>query len=205
MDRTFRLCSIIVFLMTVLVSGPALAHETREVGAYRFVVGFVNEPPLVEEPNGVDLRVTRIADNTPVEGLEKTLRVSLSYAGGKETDPQPLRPRFGMPGRYTLDVVPTKAGEYTFHFTGEIEGRRVDERFTSGPGRFDHVGEKTAMMFPERQPLIGDLASTARTARLIGVAGLIVGVLGMGLGVTALTIALRGGRRHAGDVSLPSL
>ena len=52
-----------------LVSTPhADAHERRSVGAYNFVVGWVNEPALLNQPNAVDLRVTRASDGSNVEG-----------------------------------------------------------------------------------------------------------------------------------------
>jgi hypothetical protein len=189
-----------------MISHSVLAHERRDVGAFRFVVGWIVEPALVEEPNGVDITVTRIADGSNVEGVEQSLKVAISYAGGKFTDPKPLRARFGMPGKYTLDAIPTKAGEYTFHFTGEIEGVKVDEKFVSGPGRFNHVQAKAALMVPEPQPSIGELAakvdagnvepsqprvvettasSSDGVARAIGVAGFIVGAVGLVAGILA--------------------
>lgn len=188
--------------LVLLSTIPALAHERRDVGAYRLVVGWINEPALVEEPNGVDFRVTRISDDSPVEGLEKTVKVSLAYAGGKESEPQPLRARFGMPGRYTLDVFPTKAGEYTFRFTGEIEGQKIDEVFTSGPGRFNHVEEKRIMMFPQQEPSISELSSRVQ---MLGLAGVVLGALGLVAGGVALTVALTTRRSIEQPAVVPSL
>jgi hypothetical protein len=125
-----------------------------------------------------------------VEGVERTLKVALSYAGGRETEPQPLRARFGMPGNYLLDVFPTRTGEYTFHFTGEIDGQTVDERFVSGPGRFGHIEAKTTLMFPEQESTIAEAARAAGTARSLGLVGAVAGILGLLAGLAALIMTL---------------
>jgi plastocyanin len=44
-----------------LGSGPALGHEGREMGEFRFTVGFTSEPAYEGIKNGVDLRVVRIS------------------------------------------------------------------------------------------------------------------------------------------------
>ena len=46
---------------------------------------------------------------------------------------------FGTLGDYRAWFIPTSAGQYTFHFTGKIDGQSVDETFTSGPKTFDDV------------------------------------------------------------------
>ena len=40
---------------------------------------------------------------------------------------------------------PTRAGDYSFRITGTIAGQAIDERFESGPGRFDEVQPLTAV------------------------------------------------------------
>src|SRR5690606_32924961 len=46
-------------LMALAAAPGASAHERRAVGDYEIVIGFLNEPAIVEEPNGLDLRVSR--------------------------------------------------------------------------------------------------------------------------------------------------
>ncbi len=46
-----------------LTAGVALAHEGRDVGPYRFVVGWVEEPAYEGFKNGVEVRVTKVAGN----------------------------------------------------------------------------------------------------------------------------------------------
>lgn len=149
----------VVVLAAGLVHAPgASAHERRTVaGKYTFVVGFLNEPAYLEEPNGIDLRITNAATNEPVTGVEKTLKADIIVGG--QTKTVDVSARFGQQGAYTANIIPTKAGTWVFRFHGTIEGQNVDERFESGPGRFNDVQAKTELQFPVTQPSIGDLAA----------------------------------------------
>jgi hypothetical protein len=66
---TFAIAAIMLLAMA---PGIASAHEKRQVGAFTFVVGFINEPAIVDQPNSIDLTITD-ASNQPVTGVEKTL------------------------------------------------------------------------------------------------------------------------------------
>src|SRR5688572_10238725 len=102
-----RLLAVSLSVMLLLgLAAAASAHERREVGDYELAVGFTGEPALVNEPNGLDLRVQlgHGDDGTPVEGLQDTLDAEISFAG--ETKELELRARFGQPGAYTSDIIP---------------------------------------------------------------------------------------------------
>jgi hypothetical protein len=169
-----------------LTSTPTRAHERRDVGKYQFVVGFITEPALQGEPNGIDLRITDRETQQPIEGAERALTAAIAFGGGQAKE-LPLRARFRMPGSYTADVIPTRSGDYVFTFRGEIDGQQVNERFESGPGRFDEVKPATAIMFPVAEPSAADLqqsvsearqqAATANTIALVGVAAGVLAVL----------------------------
>ncbi|MBI5030380.1 MAG: hypothetical protein HZB51_07625 [Chloroflexi bacterium] len=181
----------LALLISLLGGGVALAHEQRTVGKYNFVVGFLTEPAYSGLPNGLDLRITDKDTQKPVEGLEKTLRAELIFGG--KTMPLTVRARFGQPGAYTADLIPTKAGTYIFHISGDIQGQKVDERFESGPGRFNDVQEMTPLQFPEKLFPASDLAAqvqaaqtAASTAQTFGIIGIVVGVLGLAAGGFAL-------------------
>jgi hypothetical protein len=208
--------ALVAALALLLLSGPsaASAHERRTVaGKYVFVVGFLNEPALVEEPNGIDLRVTNAQTNEPVEGLEKTLKAEIIVGDQKKT--VDLRARFGQKGAYTADIIPTKAGTWAFRFFGTVEGTPVDERFESGPGRFNDVQPKSELQFPVTLPTLGELAqqragapeasgqqtvSPADVQRALDRAdtalriGLILGLLGIGVGLLGVGLAVRAQR-----------
>ena len=204
--RTFQILATLVvalFAVQAVVPGSALAHERRTVGKYTFVVGFLGEPAIVGEPNGIDLRISDAATNEPVDGAEKTLKAAIAF-GGLEPKEFPLRARFGLQGSYTADVIPTRAGAYIFTFSGTINGQQVSEKFESGPGRFSDVASATDLQFPEvvqsaselqktvvdARAQAADATAAASQAKIFGMGGIAVGILGLLVG----GVALMGGR-----------
>lgn len=185
-----------------LLVGSVAAHERRDVGEYQFVVGFLNEPALVEEPNGLDLRVS--LNDEPVEGLANTLQAEIIF--GDERLPLEIRARFGQPGAYVSDVIPTETGTYSFHIFGDIEGTPVDETFTGGPDTFSEVAARDAMTFPSQVDTVGsvqataaDAEDTAGTAMMLGIGGLVAGLLGLVIG--GLAFARSGSKASQGRVA----
>ena len=209
-------CAAIIGLMVFGILAPqgASAHERRDIGGgkYQAVVGFLTEPAYANQVNGVSLAVTskteKAADGTtakPITGLEKTLKVQV-LAGGKTLD-QPLQARFGMDGSYAAYFMPTVAGQYIFRIYGDINGEKIDERFESGPGRFNDVQSLTPLEFPVAQAQVpADLQarldaadSAANSARIFGIVGIVVGVLGLAAGAVALLRRPAAGGRVAGQ------
>jgi hypothetical protein len=185
------LLATVLFLVLPLT---ASAHERRDVGAgkYQVVVGFITEPAILGEPNGIDFRVTNKETGKPVEGAEKTMKVSIQHGGGPAKE-MPLRARFGQPGAYTADLIPTRAGAYVFTFSGDIEGAQINEKFESGPGRFNDVEDAAKLQFPDAVPYAGDLSrqlrdaeARAAQANTFAYAGAGLGLLGTVIGLAAL-------------------
>jgi len=176
-------------LTTVVGIGTALAHESREVGDLTMVVGFLDEPVYSGQKSGLDLRVSRAGE--PVEGLEETLEAEVTFDG--QTRDLPISAVFGEVGAYRSVFFPTAAGPYTFHIFGEIEGEPIDESFTSGPDTFSEVQDVTGGQFPVVLPAAGDTArdaeagaaaaGTATLALIVGGAGLLAGLVALGLGM----------------------
>lgn len=183
------------------LTGHAFGHEEREVGEYEFEVGFLEEPALVNQLNGVFLSVAR--DGEPVQGLDETLKVELIVGGAAESKELSFEAIPGEPGGYAARFLPTLAGDYTFRIFGEIQGTSVDETFESGPGRFDPVEPLDELAFPEAPSDNGSLAQTVQelqekvdgldggsssdgTARALGVGGLVAGLAGLAAGGIAL-------------------
>jgi hypothetical protein len=143
----------------VLPAPAALAHEGRSQGDLEMVVGFGTEPAYAGQPNSVELIL--VHDGEPVVDLGDTLDVEVSF--GDETQGFPLEPNFavgvfGEPGDYRAWFIPTRAGQYTFHFTGTIDGEDVDQTFTSGPRTFSDVEDPKQIQFPVQDPTNGELA-----------------------------------------------
>ena len=118
-----------------------------------------------------------------MEGLEKTLTVDLQ-TGGLAPLPLALTARFGTPGAYDGNFMPTASGTYTFHIKGKIETLDIDEKFESGPGRFDDVESMTALQYPTKVPSGDDLAKrladiqeSIYQVRILAAIGLVVGLI----------------------------
>src|SRR5687767_14702114 len=149
--------TLLVVFVSALMPTAAFAHERREVGKYTLVVGFNEEPALQGEPNATQLTITVPSENDrAVEGAENTLKLSVAAGGGQPKE-FALRTVFRQPGRYVADFIPTRPGAYIFTFTGTIEGQQINERFESGPGRFDEVKAVDALQFPEPVPPVNEV------------------------------------------------
>jgi hypothetical protein len=206
------LCALALGLLLVgtVAPGTASAHERREVlgGKYQLVVGFLGEPAYQGEPNGLDLTVRDMTQKDasgvgkPVEKLQDTLKAQVIVGGGARTMDLTLAPVFNQPGKYAGRFLPTKEGSYIFRVYGQIEGQAIDERFESGPGRFDEV--RTLAQFPEQvtapatlQARLDAAESRANTAQALGIAGLVVGLLGLGAAALSLLRRPAGARAAA--------
>jgi hypothetical protein len=147
----------------LLTSTVAEAHERRTVGPYQLVVGFLTEPAFAGTVNGVDLRIadTRANPAKSVEGVEKTLKVDVFQGGLSTPLSLDLRARFGSPGAYAADFVPTRAGSYRFVFKGKIEDTALSDKdgtFESGPGRFNDAEDPSKLQYPAKVPEGADLS-----------------------------------------------
>jgi hypothetical protein len=152
--------------LTVMTAVPAYAHEARDVGQFKVEAGWAVEPPFAGYTNAVQF-LLHDANDQPIADLGDTLKVRVS-SGGETSDELSLEPAFGEdfgePGDYRADIIPTRPGKYTFHFTGTIRGQNVDESFTSSDTTFDDVKDATEAEFPAKDPSTGELAQ--RVGRL---------------------------------------
>lgn len=196
-------------------ASAALAHEGRSQGDLEMVAGFGTEPAYAGQPNSVQLIV--VHDGEPVVDLGDTLDVEVSF--GDQSQRFTLEPNFavgafGEPGDYRAWFIPTRAGQYTFHFTGTIDGEDVDQTFTSGPRTFGDVEDTNQIQFPVQDPTNGELAERidqevprlasatdearaaaaaadddASSAKTFAIIALAVGALGVAIAIGALLFA----------------
>ncbi len=190
----------IAIALAVAAMVPAFAHEVRTVGAYEFTVGWLHEPAYADEQNAVQF-LLKDARGNAVADLGDSLKVEVIYQSQK-MPALSLVPTFdpdtglGKPGEYLASLVPTRPGNYTFHFTGSIKGQAVDQSFTSSPSTFDAVKDPTSVEFPAQDPtraqisqrlnrLDPRLTSVQTTAkndtdlvRNLAIAGIVLGALG---------------------------
>ena len=191
-----RIMSIAAAFAVVLASlgtfaSPAAAHESRTVGPYTFVVGWISEPAIAGQSNGLDLTVTETAGGTPVEGLEKSLVAEVIVGGGAKTRSLPLAPDADRPGHYTSGFVPTRVGNYTFHITGSASVTKVDEKFESGPNRFDAVTDIVPLEFPDQLPGTADLATQLADASTKLNIAIALGALALVISIASVVPMLR--------------
>ncbi|MGH2543742.1 MAG: hypothetical protein ACRDIB_13140, partial [Ardenticatenaceae bacterium] len=86
--------TLLVLALAAFSANVALAHESRPVGEYTLVVGFIVEPAFEGIKNGIDLRVTNTDSQAPVEGLEETIEAELTHAASDVSRVMALRTIF---------------------------------------------------------------------------------------------------------------
>jgi hypothetical protein len=195
----------------MLLPPSVFAHTHRKAGGYEMTVGWADEPVFAGLKNGVQL-LLKDPGGKPVTDLSDTLTVEVIF--GKERMPaQPLTPAFGKsfgtPGDYRAAIIPTRPGNYTFHFVGTIGTQKVDQSFTSSETTFDPVVDPSAIEFPAKDPSIGEIVgrlerlgpridgalSAARDASVGASQARVVGIAGVALGAAGLVAGFAGRRR----------
>jgi len=153
----------IATMTVVVLATPASAHEARVIGggAFHVEVGWAVEPTYTNVPNAVALFL-HDADDQPIKDLGDTLQAQVGF-GSQTSDPIKFEAAFGddfgTPGEYHANVTPTRAGVYTFHITGTVRGKAIDEKFTSSDSTFDSPKDAKETEFPVKDPSNADLAS----------------------------------------------
>ena len=180
----------IVLLCALVIGTPsiALAHERRTIGGgkYDVVVGWDVEPPYVGQKNIAAIRISRAGTNPadPVIGADKTLKPDIRQ--GAATKSFPLHAIFGQPGYYGADIVPTRAGDYVWTFSGSIGDDQVDEVFDSADGKFDSVQAASDLEFPLAAPDPAQVSAELQATRSDAQSAQVIGWVGLGAGVVAL-------------------
>jgi hypothetical protein len=222
-----RFVALAVALLGVALQGSAHERDTFKIGDkyYVFTVGSLNEPFVVDNISGVDLRVAQVSGpgagkGTPVTGLEHTLKVELSAGDKKQT--LSFDPSDEAPGSYAANFIPTVQTTYTYRIFGTVNGAPVDLTFACVTGEVSETAKDNSPMkvsdtvarvakvgafacpaprknmgFPE--PSLSsyelnqntqNLAASAQaaekhaaTAQLLGVAGIVSGILGLGVAI----------------------
>jgi hypothetical protein len=142
------------------VASLAAAHErdTYKIGEkyYQITIGSLNEPFVVDNMSGVDLRVAEVAGpggnaspksagpGAPVTELERTLKVELAAGNKKET--LSFDPSDSAPGSYTAAFIPTVQTTYSYRLFGTMNGRPIDLTFTCVPGEGSETTEDASQV-----------------------------------------------------------
>jgi hypothetical protein len=186
--------SALVLIAIFVLPTSAFAHERRTIGngKYDVVVGWDVEPAYEGLKNGASIRISEAGSNppVPVQGAEKTLKVHIRQ--GATTREFPLRAVFGQQGYYVADILPTRAGDYQWTFVGSIGDVQINDKFDTADAKFNKVESSAALQFPltvadpqQTSAALSSAQADAQTARMLALAGIGVGVLGV-LGAAAV-------------------
>ena len=183
-----RATSVSLALLLAAVS-PASAHERKTSGPYTLTIGWGDEPAFTGFRNAVEVDVVETVGGAVPDLTGATMTVDVSFADQHVT--LPLRPVFRQPGKLRAFLVPTRAGTYSFHFSGTIKGQAIDATSTCSDATFACVADVAAIQFPAKDPSAGQLSermdralpraegasSTASTARTIAIGALVIAAL----------------------------
>ena len=178
----------------LLSTGTVSAHTTIIVGKYAVEIGWVNEPPIANQPNDVVVNVAGAASDssTPVAGSASTqidpgsidvskLIVTAEYGGqSKQLTIQPLGE--DTPGQYIAPMTPTRAGVYTIHLTGMVGDTAIDKEVQP-----EEVQLPDIVTFPRLPADQSSSSSGMGTVGWLGIAGIVLGAIGAVSGLIALT------------------
>jgi hypothetical protein len=131
-----------ILLLSFLAFNPArvLAHVEVVFGDISVVGGWVDEPPLVNQLNGIVLTITQVSNGQPVNNALAQLEITLQK--GAETRPLEFQPSEEA-GTYTATVLPAQTGQYAVVMRGTIAGQAID-----GQIEIEDVEDTARFTFP---------------------------------------------------------
>lgn len=177
---------VALLVIAVLTHGTAFAHERVVIGDYVFVLGWLEEPPVVGLKNSAWIQITRESDGSTVNNAEATLTAQIR-AGDRSKDLL-LRPAPGEPGTYLGDFIPTRRGTYTLIINGALGDQSIEIN-----SEIEEVFPADVLEFPEASTSIDELQQSidalrgdVNSARTFGVAALALGAIGLVLAAIGL-------------------
>ncbi len=190
------------FSLSLLVIPAAYAHQIDSIGEYRIQIGWMQEPAISEEPNGIELYVSPLDPalapedqefENGISGLADDLKVQLILKG--KTITLPLSADHNTPGKYFALVEPTLPGFYQVNILGTI-GETQASKSLHAP----RVENKEYLQFPpipedpiiaEQTDLRDDISSIKDSIAELEASGQNspIEYAGIGTGITAAAIA----------------
>ena len=156
MKYTFLILSL---LLIPSIGGIAYAHTVDAVGEYRIEIGWMNEPVMSGDTNGLELYVSPLVDcpdisiplecansqefQNGIEGLRKLLKIQFVY-DKTQTITLPLVVDHNIPGKYYAFITPTVPGYFQANLVGKILETPVNLSMHPPP-----IAERSYIEFPE--------------------------------------------------------
>jgi len=154
---------LLSLLLIPSFAGIAYGHTVDAVGEYRIEIGWMNEPVMSGETNGLELYVSPIIDcpdisipmecansqefQNGIEGLKKLLKIQFVY-DKTETITLPLVADHDIPGKYYAFITPTVSGYFQANLIGKILDTPVNLSMHPPP-----ISERSYIEFPESADL----------------------------------------------------
>jgi hypothetical protein len=142
MEKVLALFLAVTLFLSFLAFNlpPILAHEEVVMGDISIVAGWVDEPPLVNQLNGIVLIITQVSNGQPVNNALAQADITLQK--GAETRPLEFQPSEEA-GTYTATILPTQTGQYAIVMRGTIAGQAID-----GQIEIEDVEDTARFSFP---------------------------------------------------------
>ena len=150
---------ILSLLLIPSFSGIVYAHTVDAVGEYRIEIGWMNEPVVSGDTNGLELYVSPLVDcpdisiplecansqkfQNGIEGLRKLLKIQFVY-DKTQTITLPLVVDHDIPGKYYAFITPTVSGYFQANLVGKILETPVNLSMHPPP-----IAERSYIEFPE--------------------------------------------------------
>jgi hypothetical protein len=207
----------ILFLLIIPgLSGIAYAHTVDAVGEYRVEIGWMNEPVVSGETNGIEFYVSPLIPcpeipeaikcaesqefKNGISGLKDTVKMKLIFKD--ESITLPLSPDHDISGKYYAFVNPTVSGFYQANILGTIVDTPIS--LSMHPPK---VSERAYIEFPEPSDItiqqmidghtaliedIGELKDSVNNLEEskqdmnLGYMGIVAGIVGIAIAIVAL-------------------
>ena len=150
---------ILSLLLIPSFGGIVYAHTVDAVGEYRIEIGWMNEPVVSGDTNGLELYVSPLVDcpdisiplecansqefQNGIEGLRKLLKIQFVY-DKTQTITLPLVVDHDIPGKYYAFITPTVSGYFQANLIGKILETPVNLSMHPPP-----IAERSYIEFPE--------------------------------------------------------
>ena len=160
MKYTFLLLSLLIIPS---LGGIAYGHTVDAVGEYRIEIGWMNEPVVSGDTNGLELYVSPLVAcpdisiplecansqefQNGIEGLRKLLKIQFVY-DKTQTITLPLVSDHNIPGKYYAFITPTVSGYFQANLIGKILETPVNLSMHPPP-----IAERSYIEFPESADL----------------------------------------------------
>lgn len=177
MDRkVFFIALVATFFALVSSVQIASAHTTIHVGGYDVEVGWVDEPPIVGQRNGIVVNVSNTTNTSAQVDISK-LTVDVTYGGQTKTLLlQPLSE--DTTNQYIAPLLPTIPGQYTVQLRGQLDATSISQDVTP-----EEVVTDDTLAFPNVNA--PQQSSSMNWSEWLSIVGLISGLAGLILAVLA--------------------